>query len=208
MAKKKTVDPLALVSAAAKGKEKKKSKSKTPIIEVTDEKVGAAMVGWKDAKEREKDANAERKMLEEVILPLGVEERRDLIQGTKEHVTSVKLKTDDVTITMKTSKAYSAISPDIEDDLEEIFGDDYERLFVTHTAIQFKEAFTSDPETLQKVIEAVGADRFAEVFDVTQTIKPTDVLIVERDANKKVAAMHDKAVEQGLLKPFKPAFTL
>ena len=64
MAKKKTVDPLALVAAAAKGKgDKKKSKSKTPVIEVTDEKVGAAMATWKDAKEREKDAVAERKMV-------------------------------------------------------------------------------------------------------------------------------------------------
>ena len=135
-AKTAVVDPMALIAAAAKGKgEKKASKSKTPVIEVTDEKVASAMMGWKDAKEREKDAVAERKMLEEVIRPLGTEERRDMIQSTKEHITSIKLKTDDVTMTMKTSKAYSTIPADSEEDLQEIFGDEYDRLFRKQTAI-------------------------------------------------------------------------
>lgn len=210
MAKKKTaVNPLDLVAAAAKKTPEKKSKSKTPIVEVTDKKVAAAIVSWKDAKEREKDANSERKLLEGVMIPYGMGERRDLIQAQKVHMTSIKLKTDDATVTLKTSKVYSAISTDTEDDLREIFGDDdYDRLFTTHTKIAFKDEFATDTEVLSKVIQAIGAERFAEIFDVEQTIKATEVLIVERDMHEEIAEKHDEAVEQGLLKPNKPAFTL
>lgn len=208
MAKSKSVDPLAMVAAAAKKKPAKKSKSKTPVVDIKDEGVKEAVVKWKDAKQREKDAKTEREMLEEAIRPVAMSERRKLIQENQEHTSAVKVNADGEVLTMKTSKAYSEISTDNEDELREIFGDDYDRLFGTHTKIEFKTKFATDPEVLQAVIDAVGAERFTEIFDVSQAIKPMDTLIVERDLNEEVAAKHDQAVEEGLVKPYKSSFTL
>lgn len=207
MAKKK-VNPLDIVAAAAKKKPAKKSKSATPIIEVKDPQVIAALKGWKDAKEREKDAASERKMLEEVMLPFGTKARRDLIQQEGKHLTAVKLKADEAQVTMKTSKAYSAIPTDNEDELTEIFGDDFDRYFQTTTAITFKAGATNNSEILQKIVDAVGADQFSEIFDVEQVIKVTDALVVDRDMNQECAEKHDQAVKEGLVKPYKPAFAL
>jgi hypothetical protein len=206
MAKK--VDPLAMVAAAAKKKPAKKSKSKTPVVDIDDEAVKDAVVKWKDAKQREKDAKTEREMLEEGMRPAAMEARRKHIQDNQEHTSAVKVNCDGEVVTMKTSKAYSEISTDNEDELREIFGEDFDRLFGTCTKIEFKAKFATDPEVLQAVIDAVGAERFTEIFDVSQAIKPMDTLIVERDLNADVAAKHDQAQEEGLVKPYKSSFTL
>jgi hypothetical protein len=200
----KPVNPLDLLKKGARTSTEKKSKSKTPIVSSADENVKTAIETWKDAKQREKDAKAERELVEEVLRPFGMEARRELIQREQTHHTSIKINGQ---VTMKVSKSYSEIPLDNQEELEEIFGEDeFERLFMVHTSIEFNEQFVGDPEVLQAVIDAVGADKFHEIFKVVQTVKPKEALVHERDMNPEVAEKHDQAVADGLVKPYRSSF--
>ena len=196
------VDPLALVASKA-NKPASKSKSKTPTVVTEDENIKVVLQEWVDAKEQEKQGKADREMAEEILRPFGMKARRDHIQREGAHTSAVRINNQ---VTMKTSKAYSEISTDKEEELRVIFGDDYDKYFATATEIEFTAKFAQDPEILGKIIEAVGADRFHEIFSVSQAIKPTDSLIVDRDLDEATATKHDRAVEDGLVKPYKSSF--
>ena len=214
--KKQTVDPMAILDSAAKTPKKKKGKSKTPVIEITKdhtddvEAVEQAINAWRDAKERKKDAEADIAIAEEVILPPAVKARREHIQNTGTYTTSVSVNGQ---IKMMHSKRYSDISVEHEDELREMFGDDkYDDYFVKHTQISFTEEAAMDREILMAIIKAIGEEKFRKVFDVVQTIKllghDGDVppLVRDRDANEEVSELHDQAVQEGLIKPYKASF--
>jgi hypothetical protein len=201
-AKAKKLDPLALIASKA-NKPKKSSKSKTPTVTTDDENIKDALQQWVDAKEMEKQGKSSREMVEELLRPFGMEARRALIQRDGAHTSAVRINN---LVTMKTSKAYSAISTDSEDELREVFGDDYDKYFSVATKIEFTAKFAQDPEILGTIIEAVGADKFHEIFDVSQAIVPNDSLITDRDLSEVTAAKHDKAVDDGLIKPYKSSF--
>lgn len=195
MAKKKAaaVDPLALVAAAAKKPTTKAKKKGTPIVEVKDPAVLKALESWKEHKQKEKTAKSNRELAEAILLPVCMEARRELIQRDGAHTSSVKVNGE---VTLKTNKRYSKVPTESAAELEEVFGEDgYERLFHVHTDIKLSERAAQDPEVLQKLIEAVGAENFQSIFDVEQYIAPNDILVTERDLVPQVAEQHDEAVD-------------
>lgn len=196
-----------LKKAAAKTNGKK-SKSKVPGIDVSsDPTLVEAVSDWLKAKQKETQAESDRKMAEGILLPACMERRQKLIQETKEHVSSVKVSAGDKSLTMKTSKQYTAIPIEREPVIQEIFGEEgFKKYFDVFTEIKLKDGVAKDRKVLEKLIKAVGEDKFVEMFDVVQTIKPTDALITDRDMDVSVAAQHEKAVVDGLVHPYKPSF--
>ena len=209
MAKKSpAVDVGSLIASGAKKKKATKSKSKTPVIDLTDENEVEAIAQWLDAKEREKTAKSDKELAQEVLMSSAMAKRREHIQESGSHTRAVKLNGK---ITMTCSKRYSDIPTDNEEELREIFGDEeYDKFFVTNTQISFKNP--DDTEVLTKIVEAIGAENFHDVFEIIQTIKPNGheqelpPLVAKRDSDPEVAEKHDQAVDEGLIKPYSPSF--
>jgi hypothetical protein len=65
-----------------------------------------------------------------------------------------------------------------EDELRGILGDEYDRFFRPVAKVALKKAVAEDPDRLAEVVtelaEALGADKFSAIFDVEQTIEPSD----------------------------------
>ena len=202
---------------AAKKTGKKASKTGAPVVQIEDENVAQLIGQWQDSKKREKQAVADRGVVEAALIPVCKEARRDYIRSVGSNVTSIKVN-GQLTFTVKEKACYSKIPAftqdptdpeelvDNSEELRGVFGDEYDRLFFVRTSIKLTEAAAGDSAILDKLAEAFGADRIAEIFLVEQTIEPSPALIAERDLNLNTSKMHDRAIQDGLLKQQKPSF--
>ena len=87
----------------------------------------------------------------------------------------------------------------------EVFGDQTETYFQEKTSITLTEAALSDETILQKLIAAVGQDKFPLYFDVKQHVAPTEALHQGRATNPELAEKAQKLMDDGVLKPYKAA---
>jgi hypothetical protein len=182
----------------------KKSKSTTPVVEL--EELSDQVKTWVEAKKNEKDAKARLSGAGEEIKPVAEEARRKICMDTGNYASSVKIKAGGETITMSTKNAYSKIPTEQAPQLDEIFGEDKDKFFKEKMTIALTDAAMNDEEIVNKLVEAVGAENLAKYFDIKQFIEPTEALHTQRSTDAKVAAMADRAINEGVLRPYSPSF--
>ena len=72
---------------------------------------------------------------------------------------------------------YAKLALDREEHLRNLFTDDYERYFKRTVSLKVKKEVAEDPTRLEQVVlalaEALGAENFASLFDVEQSLTPT-----------------------------------
>ena len=72
---------------------------------------------------------------------------------------------------------YAKIATDREEHLRNLFGNDYERYFKRTLSLKVKKEVAEDPAQLEQLVlalaEALGAENFARLFDVEQSLTPT-----------------------------------
>jgi len=156
---------------------------------------------WKDAHADLKDAKARMAQAEAQIIPEA--EKKRLEECAKgEFQSSVAI---DGMVVVSTKNQYSPISTEFEEDLQETFGDRYDEFFVKKSEVKVAAKALEDPEFVGKLVETFGSDVFGEYFEVTQKIAPTDAFHQQRSVNDEVREKAQEVMDQGIVKPYKPA---
>lgn len=207
-----------ILGNAATSKSTKK-KDEMPVVDIGKEHA-ASIAEWHKRKKEETTAESLKKKEEEKLKPAAVEARKKWCLEHRKAQKSIKIRAGEteLLITAAFQQKYSTITTANADKLQEIFGNDYERCFRLHTEIsltddamqQVEKAAAEGKQTiLDKVMKAVGGpEEFVKLFSITQTIKPTDALDQERISNEKVAGMAQQAIDEGILKPQAPSFSM
>lgn len=192
------LDVGALLKQAASVKKPVKSKSKTPEVQITS--LDAEVQKWLKAKQDEENAKAAKGQAEEKILPAALDARKKSCREAGSFESSIVV---NQAVLVSTQNKYSPIDLDKEEELKKAFGDDWEKYFTQTTEIALTAKATSDPDTLRKIIEAVGVEKFKEFLDVSQVFKPTEALHHGITMDDKIDAKAQKLVDAGILKPYK-----
>lgn len=188
-----------LAKAAAK-QDDKPSKNKTPVIELPEQ--SKYVKDWLKANADLKDADARKKTAEEQILPAVENERITLCRRDGKYYSSVKVE-DKITISVQ--NRYSPINPKDFPSIQDLFGDKAETFFTQKTEISLTDAALNDEKLIEKLIEAVGQDKFQMYFKVEQHVVPTEVFHESRAVNAEIGKKADVLKDQGILKPYKAA---
>lgn len=197
-----------------------KKKDEVPVINIGSEHENS-IKEWFKRKKEEVTAETLKKKEEEKLKPAAVEARKKWCIANRKAQKSIKIRCNDnseLIITASFQQKYSTIATTSQDKLEEIFGEDYSKYFSTHTEVALTEeamkqvetaAAEGKPTILDKVMKAVGGpEEFVKLFSITQTVKPTDALDKERMTNEKVMGMAQRAIDEGILKPQAPSFSM
>jgi len=156
---------------------------------------------WLDAHKDLKDAKARMAQAEAQIIPEAETKRlEECAKG--EFQSSVSI---DGAIVVSTKNQYSPISTEFEEDLQETFDDRYDEFFVKKSEVKVSPQALQDPEFIGKLVDTFGKEVFGEYFEVNQKIVPTDAFHNQRSTNDEVREKAQEVIDQGIVKPYKPA---
>jgi hypothetical protein len=95
------------------------------------------------------------------------------------HEPTVVVETPTGALRVSFQHRYAKLALDREEHLRQVLGDDFERLFKRTVSLKVKKEVAEDPAQLEQMVialaEALGADNFASLFEVEQTLTPTKV---------------------------------
>ena len=202
----------------AKSEPAKAKKETTPTLElnVCDENINALKTII-EQKKAEKAAETLRKKAETVIRPKADTLREAHCQKTGVFASSIHLKCGDVgPVSYVNQQRYSAITTDTEEELKKIFGEEnYSKCFRVHTEVALTEKGLKEAEVegdnglLARLVAACGGEeKFGELFEITQTIKPTEFLHEQKILDTKLSEMAKKAADAGILKQASSSFSV
>lgn len=192
-----------ILAKAAQGVESKPSKSKNPNIELPDQI--KSIEAWLKAHADLKDAEARKATAEENILPAAEKERIAACRRDGKFYSSVKVENGSSPITVSVQNRYSPISTKDFPTIEEVFGDKAASFFTTKTEISLTDAALNDEKLIEKLIAAVGEDKFNLYFNVKQNVVPTETFHEARAINGEIGNKADVLKANGILKPYKAA---
>jgi hypothetical protein len=86
------------------------------------------------------------------------------------HSKSYEVHGNETTTTYVTQDRFTVKSED-EENIKEIVGDDFDELFEYDESLTAKKKIFSDKELQDKVLNALGEELFAEVFEYKKTLK-------------------------------------
>jgi citrate lyase gamma subunit len=184
---------------------KKSSKKQIPTKKV-DDCVADAILGFKTAKKDESAAKSTSALLaEKHLIPVAQEFHKE-VSSSINLPTTVKLTTEEGdSVQVDVAKCqYSDISIENEPELKKRFGEDYEDFFKKNLKISLTDAAIADKSILATLIKAVGQEKFKEYFSVSHVLKPTEAFHRARFIGRRVPTA-EKVIEEGLVKPYKPA---
>lgn len=186
---------------AAKKQTKKKSKSTAHCVNI--DGIDEAIEKWQANSMAKKNAEAIMKICEKQLIPIAESERLKESQSIGECVTTVRLN-GKINVTAKNQ--YSEIADDDVEQLSKIFGKDFKRFFAEKLEISLTPKAIEDEEIVAKLVAAVGEENLTEYFEIKQKLVPTTAFHNERSTNQKIGEKAAKAINDGLVKPYKSTF--
>jgi hypothetical protein len=95
----------------------------------------------------------------------------------KAHEATVIVETPTGALRVSFQHRYSKLGLDREEHLQQVLGGDFERYFKRAVSLKVKKEVADDPERLDAMVlalaEALGAENFASLFEVEQSLTPT-----------------------------------
>lgn len=199
---------LSAFKKVAKKSSSKKKKDEAPEFTVSGV-LASAHRKWLDGKAKEKDGKATIKKNEGLLLPKAEEEHLKVCQSQDKYYSSIKIVRDEDgkerKLTVSFTNKYSEIPTDSEDDLREIYGGSYDTYFKEQTKVALSDKALNDDSFTDRLVEIVGEEEFEKYFEVKNFIKPTSEYHEHRMRHKDLAKMHQRAVDEGLVKCNKPS---
>jgi hypothetical protein len=123
--------------------------------------------------ETERELNLARDRVLDVIRPW----HEDTCARRRAHEATVVVETPTGTLRVSFQHRYTKLALDREEHLRQLFGDDFERYFKRTVSLKVKKEVAEDPERLDAMVlalaEALGAENFASLFEVEQSLTPT-----------------------------------
>lgn len=187
-----------LAKAASQKADSKSAKSKNPVVELPEQRKN--IEAWLKAHADLKDAEARKATAEEEIIPAVENERITACRRDGKYYSSVKVGSS---ISVSVQNRYSPINTSDFPAIEEIFGDKAQDFFSTKTEINLTDAALNDEKIIEKLIAAVGNDKFSLYFNVKQSVVPTEVFHEARAVNVEVGNKAEILKTNGILKPYK-----
>jgi hypothetical protein len=128
-----------------------------------------------DAKlaETERELGLVREQILDVIRPW----HDETCARRRAHEPTVLIETPTGALRLSFQHRYTKLPLDLEGDLRDLLGDDYDRLFKRAVSLKVKKEIAEDPTQLDAMVvalaEALGAENFATFFEVDQSLAPT-----------------------------------
>lgn len=176
-----------------------------PVVNIADEKLEQAINDLKKACRATERAKALREKAEEVILPVGLKEKRKLSREREELQSSIVLN-DKVEVTGK--NRYSSIDFKKKRALQAVFGDDYSKYFETDVTISLTKEVKEKPTKLRELIKLIGKDKFNEFLVIDKCIKVKDEFHNDLELNTDVEKRASDFIKEGSICPAKASCKL
>lgn len=189
----------------AKTKTKAPKKSDIPEITDVDEDLSKSVREWIAADIKMKDAEASKKMAEAPILDKACEAHGEICLDEKEYHSSIKLLTNEGNLLVSFANKYSNVATDNEEELRQIYGDEYDRYFNEKTTVTLTPAAMEDEKFVAMLSDKLGPEKFARYFNVTEHLEVAKSYHENRMTDKVLAGKHQMAVDAGLIKCNKPS---
>jgi hypothetical protein len=167
----KTVSAADLLAGAAK-----KGKTSNHLV-YTGEAGQEAAARWLELNakfaETERELGLARDRVLDVIRPW----HEETCARRRAHEATVAVETPTGALRVSFQHRYAKLGLDREEHLRQVLGDDFERYFKRTVSLKVKKEVAEDPERLDAMVlalaEALGAENFASLFEVEQSLTPT-----------------------------------
>ena len=154
----------------------KKGKSSSHLIYVGE--VGCeAAARWLDLNDKFAETERELALARDRVLDVIRPWHEDTCARRKAHESTVVVETPTGALRVSFQHRYTKLALDREEHLRHLLGDDFERYFKRTVSLKVKKAVAEDAERLNAMVlalaEALGAENFATLFEVEQSLTPT-----------------------------------
>ena len=132
---------------------------------------------WLELDAQVAEAERELALLRDQILGVIRPWHDETCARRRAHEATVGVETPKGTLRVSFQDRYAKLPLDGEPALRERLGDDFERYFKRAVSLKVKKAVAEDPAQLEAMVialaEKLGADNFASLFEVEQSLTPT-----------------------------------
>ena len=154
----------------------KKGKSSNHLVYVGE--VGCeAATRWLDLNDRLSETERELALARDRVLDVIRPWHEDTCAKRKAHEATVVVETPTGALRVSFQHRYTKLALDREEHLRQLLGEDFEGYFKRTVSLKVKKEVAEDPERLDAVVlalaEALGAENFASLFEVEQSLAPT-----------------------------------
>ncbi len=192
----------------ASGKTPAKKKSGMPVVKASDV-VEQAIIDFRSAKEKEKQAKAEIADAEERMLDEADELRVRQSRANGENIASIRLEAGKQSIQFTQKKQFKKMTDENEDAVRTVVGAaNFDKWFKTRTTYSFNgEALAALPNA-DKIADAIVAalGEHVDLLHVETELVPTDSYADATTLDPKAEKMGEKLVGLGLAIPYKGSF--
>ena len=173
----KTPAPAPTVSAAALLAGATKKAKTTSHLVYTGEAGQEAAARWLELNAQFAETERELALVRDRVLDVIRPWHEDTCAKRKAHEATVVVETPTGALRVSFQHRYTKLALDREEHLRQLFGEDYERYFKRTVSLKVKKEVAEDPERLDAMVlavaEALGAENFASLFEVEQSVTPT-----------------------------------
>ena len=111
-------------------------------------------------------------------------------------------------LTFTQTSRYCNVAEERREALEMAFGDNFPRYFADTLAISIKKDAANDERVLEKLLELIGPEFFAEVFDVRRDLIVKDVFHNEYSTRADVQAIAQPFMDEQTIRPYSPSLKI
>ncbi len=97
---------------------------------------------------------------------------------------------------------YSNVAEERRDALEQAFGESFDRYFADTLAIGLKKDAANDERVLEKLLEMIGDEFFAEVFDVRRDLAVKEAFHNDYTTRPEVQAIAQPFIDEQTIRPY------
>jgi hypothetical protein len=170
------IPPQAVSAAALLAGAAKKGKATSHLV-YTGETGQEAAARWLELStqfaETERELGLARDQVLDVIRPW----HEETCARRRAHEATVVVETPTGALRVSFQHRYCKLGLDREEHLRQVLGDDFERFFKRTVSLKVKKEVAEDPAQLEQMVmalaEALGAENFASLFEVEQSLAPT-----------------------------------
>jgi hypothetical protein len=123
--------------------------------------------------ETERELGLARDQVLDVVRPW----HEDACARRRAHEPTVVVETNAGAVRVSFQHRYTKLPVEREAELRQVLGDRYEGFFKRSVSLKIKKEIAEDPTALEQLVvalaESIGADNFASLFEVEQTLIPT-----------------------------------
>ncbi len=157
---------------------------------------------WKAAKAQRDTAEAIMTSEEDQIISTAAPMRLEACRRAGRVESTAKI---NGAISMTQKCQYTKISAEHADTLDQVFGDARPRYFTERLSIALTDEAAADEQVLSDLVEALGPDRFRQVFKVARWLEPTESFHSDYTLRADVQEQARELVSAEIVKPYKPS---